>query len=517
MESNVSTRPANILVKFLTSTVTGLVLLWLVIVYIAAASMLLYLPEREIFAYTGVSREAFFRAIFHAPATAAGAYGHPIFLAMVAALCVNILLATLVRIRPCRLNAGAWISHLGVIVLAAGSVWHASTKVSGDCSARREPGGWSPIKHVYLSGQYSLYVSDAERSETRQVKIENIGLGEHEVEPLAPVVKFPDGLKLGVTDYLPAAVIEQQWKDDAPNPVPAVLVHVSDSLGERNVLLCEQYQRHRRSVGDGYVMVCRPGTTPAQLEELSHAATRPADGAMPYDVGVIVTGGQIAPSLVIIRSDYGREVLPLALGEEVQAELGRGTVGVELLRIFTHARRSNRALPAEANSPGASPAIRVELVEGDWRRTTELPLNDYAHLSTPHRVDLPRGRMVHLNFARRRVPLPATVWITDTQYLTYPGMTIPKDYVCQVLLEANGRQTPARVSLNNPLKVGAFQLSQNAWRPAGSAHPMQVVLGAATRPALGVIWTGCAMVVAGLLYAFYLKRIILRRRNTGTQ
>ncbi len=491
---------AKTLPKLPVSTWTGIVLLGLVVIYVGVASVMLYLPEDELVSYTGMGREKLFTVILDAPATTGGAYGHPILLALVAALCANMFLATLVRIRPSFVNAGAWISHMGVIVLAVGSLWYASAKISGDCASARVRGGWTPINHVYLPDKYSLYILGADRSRTRQVEIEGIGRGVDDSQPTAPVVKVPGGLKLRVQDYFPSARIEQQWKDDSPNPAPAVLVHISDSGHGRNILLCPVYASKRRFFNRRYEIRYNPSSP--QIE-----------ATPPHDMVVITGTGKNNISMVIKRTDGRRQALKMPVGEEVQAKLGDDKIGLELLRVYTHARWASRAIPVSEDHPGARPAIRVGLELGDWSSTSDLPLQGYAHLRPFQLVEVPGGRVVYLNFARRRVSLPATVQITDAQFLTYPGMAMPRDYVCDVLLYKDERESRTKISLNNPLHVGPFQLSQNTWRPAGNPRPQQIILGAATRPALPIIWTGCAMVVAGFLYAFYVKPIILRRRR----
>ena len=111
----------------------------------------------------------------------------------------------------------------------------------------------------------------ADSSEARQIEIGGIGRDAGEPQPASPVVKLASGEKLRVTEFLPHAQLAQQWKDDNPNPAPAVLVHVSDSAGQRNLVLSPEFYRNRRTFGRGYVLTYRPGISPRELEQISRA------------------------------------------------------------------------------------------------------------------------------------------------------------------------------------------------------------------------------------------------------
>lgn len=56
---------------------------------------------------------------------------------LIGLICVNIVIATLRRIPFNALNAGVWMIHSGILILAAGSFWYFSTKVEGDAPVNR--------------------------------------------------------------------------------------------------------------------------------------------------------------------------------------------------------------------------------------------------------------------------------------------------------------------------------------------------------------------------------------------
>lgn len=59
------------------------------------------------------------------------------FIAMVALLCVNLVVATLRRIPFNTLNLGVWTIHSGIIIMSLGSVYYFTTKVEGDAPVFR--------------------------------------------------------------------------------------------------------------------------------------------------------------------------------------------------------------------------------------------------------------------------------------------------------------------------------------------------------------------------------------------
>jgi hypothetical protein len=107
--------------------------------------------------------------------------------------------------------------------------------------------------------------------------------------------------------------------------------------------------------------------------------------------------------------------------------------------------------------------------------------------------------------------LPATVEVLRAEYVPQPGSDMPRDYVCEARVAwPDGREELATISLNHPLRVGPYQLSQGRWLPSAQ-RPMRIVLLVRSRPGLPLIWAGMALIVAGMLFAFYAKPLLLRR------
>jgi hypothetical protein len=178
--------------------------------------------------------------------------------------------------------------------------------------------------------------------------------------------------------------------------------------------------------------------------------------------------------------------------------------------LFAHAARVYEL--SDRGKPG--PVLEVRVRAGDWQRTTYLPQSGYEHLAPQQLMELPgqRRRAIWLGFSRRRLPLPATVQITDTEYQTQPGSVVPKDYICDLAITAGGEMRRETITLDRPVHVGPFQLNHGSWR-RDPAAPTQITFGAATRPGLPLVWIGGGLVCIAFPYAFYVKPLALRRRR----
>lgn len=88
-------------------------------------------------------------------------FSAPLFRVLIAAMLINMLLATLTRV-PRRWHAlGTWATHLGIVVLALGGAWHAANKVEGELVVRRDaitavrqPG--EPLQTIFADDQRAM-------------------------------------------------------------------------------------------------------------------------------------------------------------------------------------------------------------------------------------------------------------------------------------------------------------------------------------------------------------------------
>jgi len=436
------------------------------------------------------------------------------FVAACLALCGNLALATVLRV-PLRLrHAGAWITHAGVIVLAAGALWYAQRSVSGDSASVRTRDGWTPIRHVYHKHSFGAYVTPGGKDEAIWTDLGRL-LPHGEPRALdVPIDSGLEGVEIRATRFFPRAQVVSRWEEASPNKVPAVELRITDGGEARTAVLSPSLPGSRQFGGRDYVLVYHTGLTPEALAKMIAPAGRDAGPGMPHDLALIVTGRRIEPTLVVVRPDGGRWHRKLAAGTVLDVPLAGRTVRVEAVRFFQHAARLYEiAKPGDAQAGPEGPVLRIELRAGTFERTTHVLFSAYQHLGPPQLVDLPDQRAVWLGFSRARTALPATLQLLRAEYQTWPGSQIPKDYLCAVEVTAGGERRAETLNLNHPVQVGPFQFSQGSWHE-DPHQPMQILLLAATRPGLGVIWAGCAMICLGFPLAFYLKPLLASRRRT---
>jgi hypothetical protein len=174
---------------------------------------------------------------------------------------------------------------------------------------------------------------------------------------------------------------------------------------------------------------------------------------------------------------------------------------------------------------GTMQVLRVRVTSGDWSRDIVVPFVQFAH------DDPWRGGVVHvpganvplqLQFGYTRRPMPARVTVTSFEVVPYAGgdrsaRSVMRDFRSH--LRVTDRTTGTLIAdgvaqMNSPVYIRSGPTSwlffQAAWDPQGQRF---TVLGVGNRPAVEMMTIGCVMIVLGLLYAFYVKPIIVRRKK----
>jgi len=420
-----------------------------------------------------------------------GAYAGWLPLTLWGLLCANLLAATLTRVPPDLLHAGAWCSHLGVLVLAAGALAYAAGAVRGQCAVARTADGWATLREVYREDRSSAYVRGPAPGPA-EAHLPPLAWGGEGLQALdVPLAGGPEGVQLRVRGF-----------QDNVSLTAVAELRVRDGADDRRVALAADDPDRYRLDGDGYALMYLPdppeglleGPWPALEEDRAYVVTQPAG----------------PPSALLVARDGTPRRVDLPLGRETELPLAGRTVHVTPLRFYTRPldERPEAAPPLEA-------AIVIEAVAGDWTCATFVPFAFFEHLSRPQRLLLPDGRDVRLAFAQARQPLGAEVDVLTAEYTTWPASVVPRDFTCRLRVRTEGDERLETLALNRPVMVGRFQLSQGEWRP-DPREPMVLVFSAATRPALPAVWAGCGLVLAGMLFAFYVKPVLARRRGART-
>ncbi len=246
---------------------------------------------------------------------------------------------------------------------------------------------------------------------------------------------------------------------------------------------------------------------------------------------VLLIGGPTAEDLrLVVKS--AENMQRIALNEPVSAGPGL-TVTVQSLypraqretRLAMTPKRLQDARVGEGASqikveirpsPAAAPIVR-------WLPYHRYPLPSKQYASArffynPTRVQLPDGRQIELIFSRKRWPLPTAVALEEFQLKTHRGGFVPgnttsvRDFVSVLRsYEDDGTWSePFTCSLNDPAEDHGMYYFQSEWDPGSMAH---TGLGVGNRNGVYIQLAGCTIAVLGMIWVFYIKPIIRRRRQ----
>jgi hypothetical protein len=260
------------------------------------------------------------------------------------------------------------------------------------------------------------------------------------------------------------------------------------------------------------------------------------------------TGTDAAPARTVLVSlgfTHAAEVTEFAGGKGVL------NAGREDQRVDIHVERHEqmrrteaaRAVPKESRErrTGESGIMQVLVVRvnmGDWNEIVYVPFTTWARdlfgawrggqVLLPG-LDVP----LQLQLGQAWEPMPAPVRLDKFELVKYPGATentmMHRDFMSTVAIREpdTGAEIIDTAHMNNPIYFGRppyvpagvgrvtgsvlggyWTLFQAQWDPNGQRY---TVLGVGNRPGIGIMTLGCVLMVVGLMYAFYLKPVIIAR------
>lgn len=285
---------------------------------------------------------------------------------------------------------------------------------------------------------------------------------------------------------------------------------------------------------------------------------------------VVAGPGERDLGLVIAASNRKATHVPLRVGEPVAVGGGLSLVATKYLPralletrplIVPRQQRMRDAGEFFAQVQIAAEGGRLTVVgpseavaaaaEGVW-----LPFHRFAfdgpervlrrHPYQPTVVRTADGRDVEMLFSRQRRPLPAPVALDDFRLATHVGgftgetATI-RNYTSVIRFDENAADdnprtpttameptwgAPVEVSVNEPIERDGWWFFQAQWDPPDEARAAgqrasaglnYTVLGVGNREGVWVQLAGCIIAVAGMIYAFYVKPMIKRRRQLAVE
>ncbi len=177
--------------------------------------------------------------------------------------------------------------------------------------------------------------------------------------------------------------------------------------------------------------------------------------------------------------------------------------------------------------------IRLEINTGDgvvarWVRYNHyaLPGPEYAYRGrfaySPEVFRLADGTHVEVVFSRERRPLPNPValdaFTLDTHIGGYSGaVSAIRNYESRLRFLDNGQWSkPTTIAVNQPTEFGGMWFFQSMWDKPPNDNPTGGMnytgLGVGNRNGVYVQLAGCVLAVIGMIFAFYVKPVIKRRR-----
>jgi hypothetical protein len=179
---------------------------------------------------------------------------------------------------------------------------------------------------------------------------------------------------------------------------------------------------------------------------------------------------------------------------------------------------------------GVKQVASVRVSAGDWSRVFHVPFSQYAaedfsRWSGPEILIPGANRTLRLQLGNSVHPMPARVTLERFDLIPYAGGdktggSLMRDFksTLRIVNPDTGAETTGVAHMNNPVYLErsnpwfvpdeSWLLFQAQWDPGGQRW---TVLGVGNRPGVTTMTVGSIMIGVGLLYAFYVKPIIIQR------
>jgi len=246
---------------------------------------------------------------------------------------------------------------------------------------------------------------------------------------------------------------------------------------------------------------------------------------------ILIIGGPDETDLTLVAGDPQNRQ-PLTIGKTVSLSEDSVSLSVKATSLMARAQFERRpeVTPLRLRQKNAGEQlsrIKVLLENGKWQREVWLPYHRYPLASSqfavpgrfpyaPTQVTLPDGRKIEMLFSRKSWPLPRALALEDFELQTHVGgytgqTTSVRDFVSRLrYYDGDDWSDTFTASLNKPAEVAGKYLFQSEWDPGNMAY---TGLGVGNRNGVYMQLIGTCISVAGMIFVFYIKPIIKRRRR----
>jgi hypothetical protein len=178
---------------------------------------------------------------------------------------------------------------------------------------------------------------------------------------------------------------------------------------------------------------------------------------------------------------------------------------------------------------GEKQALMVRVTSGNWSQTVCVPCDLYPapdpatmEPTEPWAMGVVRipgaSSPIQLQLGFTCRPMPADLTLHSFELIHYPGgqgdVGPYRDFRATLeMTDSTGESTTQVASLNSPIYFddGKWIFFQAGYDPNGQF----TTIGVGNRPGVGIMISGCVMIVAGLMYAFYVKPLVVRRMKAA--
>jgi hypothetical protein len=251
------------------------------------------------------------------------------------------------------------------------------------------------------------------------------------------------------------------------------------------------------------------------------------------DVPITIVGGLKDGSYRILTSIRGDEPTnePLVFGVPTPLT---GGITLTLDRVEQNAFTETRPIivPKIQQDPSVSnmySMVRVTLPSTEGGVSAWLPYHHYAFESikeaarrfryNPTTLQLSNGKRIEIMFSRERAELPKPVVLerfeVDSHLGGFTGGTSSILNWRSIIRFLDGNESTLAVSVNDPQSYGEYWFFQSQWDPPdGESQGLNyTVLGVGNRHGVLQMLLGCCLTVSGMIWAFYVKPMIKRKRQ----
>ena len=274
------------------------------------------------------------------------------------------------------------------------------------------------------------------------------------------------------------------------------------------------------------------------IEDAEHKDAKfiDTDIAMSYQPGgapITVVGGQQDGSLVLLTSLAGepptsRKItlgLPVALTDEI-------TITLDRIEQFTTRLTRPAVIPQIQRDPVASNAYSMVLIDiptddgasSAWLQYHPYPFGSIADVVRrfeykPTTLLLKNNKIIEVLFSRRSQALPAPIALdrfeVDSHLGGFSGRTSSILNWRSIVQIHDDKSDTMSVSVNEPKQYQGYWFFQSQWDPPDptSAGLNYTVLGVGNRHGVFIMLLGCCFSVSGMIWAFFVKPMIKRKRQ----